>query len=158
MHERVLNFFYFVWVPKMSKSAKTRTIKINSQRLVRCDQYVNSHVKFLSSYQKRVHYVLLDDIRLSLGWLRLPAKVVFPLCYLREFIQQENAFALTFANWLHDPNSSLLLELFYEKRVVPWQVVSHRIKVVARKINKLYALRCCFVKLSFFFKFFALAF
>lgn len=112
MHKCVLDLLYFVRVPKVSESAEARTIQVHSQRLVRGDKNINSHIKFFTPDQQRVHYVLLHNIRLGLRRFWLPAEVILPLSYLSQLVKQENAFSLTFANRLHDPDSALLLKFF----------------------------------------------
>jgi hypothetical protein len=91
--------------------------------------------------------------------IRLPPEIVLPLRNLLQFVKQEDAFALGFADWLHDPDTALLLEFFNEERVVSGQAVGCRVKSIT-KINFQIIplnLRLCVVELALFFVLFLLS-
>lgn len=79
--------------------------------------------------------------------IRLPPEIVLPLRNLLQFVKQEDAFALGFTDWLHDPDTALLLEFFNEKRVVSGQAVGRRVKSIS----------LCVVELALFFVLFLLS-
>jgi len=73
-------------------------------------------------------YVLLNDIRFGLGIVGFVSIVIAPLSDLIQFVEQEDAFALGLANWLHDLHNVFLLVLFkffHKQTVVCRQVVGH---------------------------------
>jgi hypothetical protein len=130
----------------MGEPAEPGSVQPHCQRLIRCHEHINPHIKLLATNKQRVHNVLLNHIRLSLWRIRLLPKVGLPLSNLLQLIKQEDAFALRFANRFHDPDAALLFELFNEKRVVAWETVCERVEVVC----------VCVLKLAFFLVLFLL--
>ena len=112
MHVSILDLINFVRITVVREPAEARTIEVDSKGLVASNQNVNAHVKLLATNQQRIHDVPLHDIRLSLWTFRLPSKIVLPLSYLRQFIQQKDALSLGLANRFHNPNLANLSELF----------------------------------------------
>jgi hypothetical protein len=79
MHEGVLNFVYVIRISVMSESTETRSIEVDSQRLISGYKDINTHVKLLATNKQWIHDIPLHNIRFSLRTFRLPPKIVFPL-------------------------------------------------------------------------------
>ena len=87
MHIVILNVFNVGSISVMSKSCKTSSIQISCEWSITCNKAINTHVKFLSTYQKRVDDVTLHNVGLCLGAFRFPSEIVFPLRDLLKFIE-----------------------------------------------------------------------
>lgn len=104
MHIVVGYVFNISRISVMSKSTKSSSVQISCEGHVTCDQTVYSHVKLFSTNKQRIYDVALNNIRLSLRAFRLPSKIVFPLGYLLELVEQENTLSLRLSNGFHDPD------------------------------------------------------
>ena len=133
MHKCVLNLFYLVWISVMSETSESGTVKVDSKRLVWSNEYVNTHIELLTSDKQRVHNIPLNNIWLSLGTIRFPSEIIFPLCNLLKFVQKKNTSSLWFTDRFHNPNASSFLEFFNKDRVVAWQVICSREKVISEQ-------------------------
>lgn len=94
------------FISHMSKTTESRSVDVDCQWVVRCDKSVKSHIKFLISHQERIMDISLYNIRL---WL---ARSLRPVGNIRNFVEEKNAFALTFSDLclyisygLHNPHS-----------------------------------------------------
>jgi hypothetical protein len=67
--------------------------------------------------------VSLDDVRLCLWRFWLPPEFILPLCDVLQFVEEEDALALTLSDWLHNPDLVRSFEFFDEKGVVARQIV-----------------------------------
>lgn len=94
MHHRVLNVIDFVRITVMRETSEATSVEVDSQRLVGGHQHVDSHIKFLTSDQKRVHNISLHDVSLSLRTIGFPTEIVLPLSDLLKFVDQEDTSAL----------------------------------------------------------------
>lgn len=73
----------------MSESSETRTIQINSQRIVRSYKDVESHIEFFMTDEKRVMDVPLNNVGLRL------VGCISPLANISYLSKEKDAFALT---------------------------------------------------------------
>lgn len=125
MHIVVGYVFNISSISMMSKSTKSSSVKISCEWNVTCDQTVDSHVKLFSTNKQRIYDVALNNIRLSLRAFRLPSKIVFPLGYLLELVEQENTLSLRLSNGFHDPDwAESLFKLLHKERIVTRKVIS----------------------------------
>jgi len=114
MHVGVLDLLDFVRIAVMSETTESAAVQVDGQGLVACYQDIDSKIKLFAANQEWVHNVLLDDVRLSLRAVWLPAEVILPLADLRKLVKQEDTTALRLANRLHDPHTANLAEFFHE--------------------------------------------
>ena len=123
MHVSVLDFFDFVRITVMSESSEAGPVEVDGQRLVACDENIDSHIKLLATDEQGIHDVSLYNVRLCLGTFWFPSEIVFPLSDLCQFVKQEDTPSLGFPNRLHDPYTTNFSELFHKQRVISWQIV-----------------------------------
>ena len=94
MHVSVLDFFDFVRITVMSESSEARPVEIDGQRLVACDENIDSHIKLLATDEQGIHDVSLYNVRLCLGTFWFPSEIVLPLGNLGELVKEEDTTAL----------------------------------------------------------------
>jgi hypothetical protein len=87
MHIVILNVFNVCSISVMSKSCKTSSIEVGCQGSITCNKAINTHVKLLATYQKRIDDITLHNVGLSLGAFWFPSEIVFPLGDLLKFIE-----------------------------------------------------------------------
>jgi hypothetical protein len=132
MYIVILNIFNISSVSMMSKTTESCPIKICCQGWIWSNKAIDSHIKFLSSNQKRINNISLDNVRFSLRTFRLPSEIIFPLSNLLELIKQENTFALRFCNRLHNPDTThILLEFFHKQWIISRKIVCCWEKVIS---------------------------
>jgi hypothetical protein len=130
MHVGILDLLYFVGVAMVGEACKACPVEVDCQRLVCCHKAIYAHIELLTPDQKWVHDVTLNDIWLRLWAFWFPSEIVLPLSDLCELVEEEDAFALRFADRLHNPDRTDLSELLNEEAVVARQIVGRWIKVI----------------------------
>jgi hypothetical protein len=128
----ILDVFNVSGVSMMGKAGKTSPVQVGSKWCVTSNEAVDSHIKFLPSNKQWIDDVPLYYVGFSLGALRFPSEIIFPLSDLLEFVEKEDAFALRLGNGLHDPPdcSCSLFELFHEKRIISGEIVCCRVEII----------------------------
>lgn len=78
----------------MSKTGKTSSIQVNCERLVICAKYINTHIEFTATKKHWIQKISLADILLDRG----VSGRCLPSCYVVDFVEYENTFALAFGS------------------------------------------------------------
>ena len=104
VHECVGKVIQIITIPRVGKSAEAFSVEVDGQWLVADHKYINSKIELFTANQKRVHHISLDDVWLCLRTFWLPSQLILPLGNVLQLVEEENTFALTLSNWLHDPN------------------------------------------------------
>jgi len=114
----------------MSKTCKSRPIKINSKGLVAGAKCVNTHIKLSTPEQQGISEVSLTHIRLGRV---VPIEGLSPR-YLRHPVENEDALALALAGRLHYPETFVIIlrafKLLEKDDVFAWEVEGGRKEVV----------------------------
>lgn len=129
MNFSIINFGLIV--SSMSKPSKPVSVQIYSQRIVRSDQNINSYIEFLTTNQKRITDIALNNVRLC-RWM----DIWLPLRKLAQFIHKKNPFTLRLACRLHYPCVGMIrrlisLEFIRKQTIFWWQQISLWIEIVA---------------------------
>lgn len=75
----------------MCKPRESCSVQVNSQRLVRCTQSVDTHIKLATPEKQGVQEILLADVVLN---TRVPGGG-FPFGNIVDILEDKNALALT---------------------------------------------------------------
>ena len=90
----------------MSKTCKSRPVKIDSKGLVAGAEGVNTHIKLPTSEQQGISEVSLTHIRLR----RVVPIEGLPPRYLRHPVENENALALALAGLHNDTSTGFIIQ------------------------------------------------
>ena len=90
----------------MSKTCKSRPIKIYSKGLVAGAEGVNTHIKLPTPEQQGISEVSLTHIRLR----RVVSIERLPPRYLRHPVENKNALALTLAGLHNDTTTGFIIQ------------------------------------------------
>ena len=70
----------------MCESSEAGPIEVDSQGLVACDKYVDSHIELLATDEKWIHDISLYNVRFCLRTLRFPSEIILPLSDLGKLV------------------------------------------------------------------------